>query len=75
MNLGRKDHKKCEFDVHEVYAVDVLISTGEGKAREGDTRTSVYKKTEIGYNLKMKYSKMFYSKVQQNHPIMPFTLR
>ena len=27
----RKEHDKCEFDVHEVYAIDVLISTGEGK--------------------------------------------
>lgn len=27
----RKDHEKAEFEVHEVYAVDVLISTGEGK--------------------------------------------
>jgi methionine aminopeptidase len=26
----RKDHEKCTFEVHEVYAVDVVISTGEG---------------------------------------------
>merc|ERR1740128_218673 len=71
----RKDHKKCEFEVHEVYAVDVLISTGEGKSREMDTRTSVYKKTEHGYNLKMKHSKVFYAKVAEHHPNMPFTLR
>lgn len=29
----RKEHDKCEFEVNEVYAVDVLISTGEGKVR------------------------------------------
>lgn len=27
----KKDHEKCEFELHEVYAIDVLISTGEGK--------------------------------------------
>lgn len=27
----RKDHEKAEFEVHEVYAIDVLVSTGEGK--------------------------------------------
>lgn len=32
--LCRKDHEKAEFEVHEVYAVDVLISTGEGKVRD-----------------------------------------
>lgn len=30
-SLSRKDHEKAEFEVHEVYAIDVLISTGEGK--------------------------------------------
>jgi hypothetical protein len=29
----RKDHEKAEFEVHEVYAVDVLVSSGEGKVR------------------------------------------
>lgn len=29
--VHRKDHEKAEFEVHEVYAVDVLISSGEGK--------------------------------------------
>ena len=27
----RKEHEKCDFSVHEVFAVDVLISTGDGK--------------------------------------------
>ncbi|TMS19437.1 Proliferation-associated protein 2G4 [Larimichthys crocea] len=40
----RKDHEKAEFEVHEVYAVDVLISTGEGKARDGGLRTTIYKR-------------------------------
>lgn len=26
----RKEHEKCEFELHEVYAIDVLISSGEG---------------------------------------------
>lgn len=26
----KKDHEKFEFATHEVYAMDVLISTGEG---------------------------------------------
>lgn len=29
----RKDHEKCTFELHEVYAMDVVISTGEGLAR------------------------------------------
>lgn len=26
----RKEHEKCTFEKHEVYAIDVIVSTGEG---------------------------------------------
>ncbi|KAG7257303.1 hypothetical protein CRUP_031805 [Coryphaenoides rupestris] len=58
----RKDHEKTEFEVHEVYAVDVLISTGEGKAKDGGQRTTIYKRDPNKvYGLKMKTSRMFFS--------------
>ena len=53
----RKDHAKCEFAVHDVFAVDILISTAEGKTKEKERRTTVYKKTEETYSLKMKASR------------------
>ena len=31
----RKEHEKFDFEMHEVYAIDVLISTGEGHGRYG----------------------------------------
>ena len=34
----RKEHEKCDFEKHEVYGLDVIISTGEGTVRSG-TRT------------------------------------
>lgn len=54
---NRKDQAKCEFAVHEVYAIDMLVSTGDGKTKEKDTRTTVYKRTNNAYNLKMKASR------------------
>ncbi|XP_074490003.1 proliferation-associated protein 2G4-like [Sebastes fasciatus] len=72
----RKDHEKAEFEVHEVYAVDVLISTGEGKARDGGMRTTIYKRDPSKqYGLKMKTSRMFFSEVERRFDAMPFTLR
>lgn len=71
----RKEHEKCEFNVHEVYAVDVLISSGDGKAKEKDTRTTVYKRTPNVYSLKMKTSRVFFSEVNNKFMTMPFTLR
>ncbi|KFM70392.1 Proliferation-associated protein 2G4, partial [Stegodyphus mimosarum] len=71
----RKEHEKCEFELHEVYAIDVLVSTGEGKGREMDTRTTVFKKTDEVYQLKMKASRAFFSEVDKRFGNMPFTLR
>ncbi|XP_002163189.3 proliferation-associated protein 2G4 isoform X2 [Hydra vulgaris] len=71
----KKDHKKCEFELHEVYAIDVLLSTGDGKAKERETRTTVYKRTDMNYSLKMKASRNFYSEVCNKFTMMPFTLR
>merc|ERR1712121_450719 len=71
----RKEHEKYEFELHEVYAVDVLISTGEGQGREKDAKITIYKKTEDTYMLKMKTSREFFSKVSKQHGTMPFNLR
>jgi len=61
--------------LHEVYALDVLVSTGEGKPKEQDTRTTVYKKKDLIYQLKMKTSREFLSVAEKRFGLMPFTLR
>ncbi|XP_046684240.1 proliferation-associated protein 2G4 [Homalodisca vitripennis] len=71
----KKEHEKFEFATHEVYAMDVLVSSGEGVGREMDTRVSVYKKTDETYQLKLKASRMFYSEVTHKYGTMPFNLR
>merc|ERR1712112_125793 len=43
----RKEHDKYEFAVHEVYAVDVLISTGEGRAKKRRARSPCTRKQTI----------------------------
>lgn len=71
----RKEHEKYEFALHEVYAVDVLISSGEGQGREKEAKITVYKKTDETYMLKMKTSREFFSKVNKQFGSMPFNLR
>lgn len=71
----KKSHEKCEFEVNEVYAIDVLISTGDGKGRELDTRATIYKKTDEVYQLKMRASRNVLSDVDKKFGVMPFTLR
>ncbi|XP_014292544.1 proliferation-associated protein 2G4 [Halyomorpha halys] len=71
----RREHEKFDLETHEVYAMDVLVSSGEGVGKEMDTRVSVYKKTDETYQLKLKASRTFYSEVREKHGSMPFTLR
>uniref|UniRef100_H3A7U5 Proliferation-associated 2G4 n=1 Tax=Latimeria chalumnae TaxID=7897 RepID=H3A7U5_LATCH len=71
-----KDHEEAEFEVHEVYAVDVLVSTGEGKAKDAGQRTTIYKRDPTKqYGLKRKTSRAFFSEVERRFDTMPFTLR
>merc|ERR1712055_445180 len=71
----RKEHEKYEFELHEVYAVDVLISSGEGQGKEKTAKITIYKKTDETYTLKMKTSREFFSKVGKQFGTMPFNLR
>lgn len=71
----RKEVEKNEFEIHEVYGIDVIVSTGDGQGKEQDTRVTIFRKTDETYNLKLKASRQFYSKVVKSHGTMPFNIR
>ncbi|XP_060658379.1 proliferation-associated protein 2G4 [Drosophila nasuta] len=71
----RKEHEKCTFEKHEVYAIDVIVSTGEGVGREKDTKVSIYKKSEENYMLKLKASRALLAEVKTKYGNMPFNIR
>ena len=67
-----------EFGVNEAWALDVVLSTGEGRARVLDEKaTTVYKRaTDAGaYSLKLKAARGVLSEVARKHSAMPFALR
>jgi len=75
LEAGEEKVDDCTFDQAEVYAVDVAMSTGEGKPRPGILRTTVYKRNvEAQYRLKMKNSRYVLSEVDKKFPALPFTL-
>jgi len=75
-NEGEEKLPACEFEQNEVYAVDVAMSSGDGKAKPGDLRTTVFKRNvETNYRLKMKASRYVLSEVDKKFPTLPFTLR
>jgi curved DNA binding protein len=75
-NNSEEKLPECTFEQNEVYAVDVALSTGDGNARPGDVRTTIYKRNvETTYHLKVKASRALLAEVDKKFPTMPFTLR
>lgn len=76
LEAGEEKVDECTFEQAEVYAVDVAMSTGEGKPRaSSDYRTTVFKRNvETNYKLKMKNSRALISEIDKKYPTLPFTL-
>jgi len=53
-----------------------VISTGEGKTREINDRTTVFKRAvDRNYSLKSQASRQLLAEINKKYPILPFTLR
>ncbi|KAL6508047.1 ERBB-3 BINDING PROTEIN 1 [Orobanche gracilis] len=68
---------EAEFEENEVYSIDIVTSTGEGKPKLLDEKqTTIYKRAvDKNYHLKMKTSRFIFSEISQKYPIMPFSAR
>ena len=64
-----------EFKEHEVFAMDVTVSTGSGQSQEKEMKASVYRKTGVTFMLKMKTSREVLSQVNKNFNVLPFHLK
>jgi len=68
--------EKCDIEVNDVWAIDILASTGEGRVIASETKTTLFRRDPAGeYSLKMKASRETLSKVQADHGHMTFSLR
>merc|ERR1712151_508627 len=65
-----------EFEMNEVYSIDVVYSSGEGKGKETEVRSTVFKRApDTSYNLKTQKARQFISEVNRRFPALPFSLR
>merc|ERR1719277_1129277 len=68
--------EEFEFEMNEVYCLDVVMSSGEGKTRETELRSTVFKRAvDANYMLKTQKARHFISEVNKRFPALPFTLR
>eukprot|EP01105_Mastigella_eilhardi_P016937 TRINITY_DN3887_c0_g1_i1.p1 TRINITY_DN3887_c0_g1~~TRINITY_DN3887_c0_g1_i1.p1 ORF type:complete len:412 (-),score=140.24 TRINITY_DN3887_c0_g1_i1:52-1287(-) len=72
------EHHVDEFAIgdNEVYAIDIMMSTGEGKPKELEAKTTIYKRSsESQYRLKMQASRYLFNEISHRFPTFPFALR
>jgi curved DNA binding protein len=68
--------EEFQFAPGDVIGLDVFVSTGEGKPRESEFRTTVYKRElDTQYNLKLKSARAFFTEVNKRFPTLPFAIR
>lgn len=68
--------EEFEFAPGDVIGLDIYISTGEGKPKESEFRTTVFKRElDAQYNLKLQKSRAFFTEVNKRFPTLPFAIR
>jgi curved DNA binding protein len=68
--------EEFEFAPGDVIALDIYVSSGEGKPKESEFRTTVYKRElDAQYNLKLQKSRAFFTEVNKRFPTLPFAIR
>lgn len=71
------DHKVDirDFEHGDVYGIDVIVSTGEGKPKEAELKPTVFKRAiETTYKLKTDSSRKLLSVVEHNFFNFPFSM-
>eukprot|EP01083_Nonionella_stella_P066936 176682_1 len=65
-----------EFEAHQVFGIDIMMSSGRGKAVDRGERCTIYKRNvEVEYPLKMKTSRELLKMINKQQPTFPFTMR
>jgi curved DNA binding protein len=65
-----------DFERGQVIHMDVFVSSGEGKPKLNEMRSTIYKRQlQNMYNLKIQKSRAFFTESTKRCPAMPFSLR
>jgi len=64
------------FGDYEAYSIDILVSTGAGKLRETEPKTTIYKRNpEVQYHVRLKSSQTALKALDREFKNLPFSLR
>jgi len=68
--------EEVTFEMNQAYVLDITMSTGDGKTREVESRTTIFKRAvDRTYLLKVQTSRAILNEIQSKAPMLPFCLR
>eukprot|EP00008_Paramoeba_atlantica_P003512 CAMPEP_0201482448 /NCGR_PEP_ID=MMETSP0151_2-20130828/6732_1 /ASSEMBLY_ACC=CAM_ASM_000257 /TAXON_ID=200890 /ORGANISM="Paramoeba atlantica, Strain 621/1 / CCAP 1560/9" /LENGTH=384 /DNA_ID=CAMNT_0047865165 /DNA_START=105 /DNA_END=1259 /DNA_ORIENTATION=- len=68
--------EEVTFEEGEIYAIDIVMSTGEGKVSEAEFKPTIFKRAvDHTYSLKMKASRALLSEASKKFSTVPFSIR
>ena len=68
--------QECTFANYDAFVIDVSLSSGEGAIKSSEAyRTTVYKRTEESYALRLKTSRAVLSEISSKFGQMAFNVR
>ncbi|CRH03870.1 proliferation-associated protein 2g4, putative [Plasmodium relictum] len=72
------DNKIEDFQIEpdDIYIVDVMVTSGDGKIKESDHKTTIYKReVQKNYHLKTNLGRSFLSEINKKFPVLPFHVK
>ncbi|CAG9475781.1 proliferation-associated protein 2g4, putative [Plasmodium vivax] len=72
------ENKVEDFQIEsdDIYIVDVMVTTGDGKIKESDHKTTIYKReVQKNYHLKTNLGRSFINEVNKKFPVLPFHVK
>ncbi|GAW82951.1 proliferation-associated protein 2g4 [Plasmodium gonderi] len=72
------ENKIDDFQIEpdDIYIIDVMVTTGDGKIKESDHKTTIYKReVQKNYHLKTNLGRSFISEVNKKFPVLPFHVK
>lgn len=67
---------EVEFGVNQIFVLDCIVSSGEGRPKESENKITVYKRAlDSNYDLKTKAGREFFGQLNKRFPSLAFSLR
>jgi len=65
-----------QFEPNQVYCIDMVMTAGEGRCKESDIKTTIYRRaSDNDHLLKTQNAKKFMAEARRKSPDLPFSLR